>query len=129
MPFLKKKKVEQTPNATPQTNFEKMSIFVTIVNHGLADPIVKLFENNGVSAQFIQRGNGTASKEIRDILGIEDTGKDIIISIIKKENIKDLKQELLAFFRASKYNKGIGFSIPMTSMIGIKVYQFLANSL
>ena len=129
MPFLKKNPVEETPKIEPPSAFDKLSIFITIVNHGLAGPIIKLFEHAGVSAQFIQRGNGTATRQIRDILGIEDTGKDIVISIIKKDKIADVKPDLLAFFSASKYNKGIGFSIPMTSMIGIKVYQFLADSL
>ena len=131
MPLFKKKKTDDAPKqqVQPQVNYEKLSIFITIVNHGLADPVVKLFQNFGVSAQFIQRGEGTATRQIRDILGIEDTGKDIVISIIKKDKIEEVKPDLWAFFSASKYNKGIGFSIPMTSMIGVKVYQFLSNSL
>ena len=39
------------------------------------------------------------------------------------------KKELEAFFKVSKRNRGIGFSIPMTSLIGMKLYQFLVDTL
>lgn len=128
MALFKKKKVVTTPKKVEDSaDFKKLTTFVTIVNRGLASPITKIFESYGCSAQFIQRGRGTAVKEIRDILGIEDTSKDVIFSIIREEVVEDVKTELAAFFLASKHNKGIAFSIPMSSMIGVKVYQFLAN--
>lgn len=127
--FGKKKSKNENKSFEQRNNIKKMSMFVTIVNANLAGPITKIFENAGVSAQFVQRGQGTATKQIRDILGIEDNGKDIVISLVKQESIPDIKIELEAFFAASKHNKGIGFSIPFDSMIGVKIYQFLTNSL
>ena len=126
-----KKKTGKKPSnlVEEQENLKKLSVFVVVVNRGLAGAICKIFQNSGSNAQVIQRGNGTASKEIRDILGIEDTGKDIIFSIIKRDSVPEVKPELKAFFKASKYNKGIGFSIPMSSIIGVKLYQFLTDSL
>ena len=66
---------------------------------------------------------------MRDILGIEDNGKEIIISLIPNERIEEAKNELEAFFKVNKRNRGIGFSIPMTSLIGMKVYQFLTDKI
>ena len=128
MALFKKKKVETAPpKVEDRPDFKKLIVFVTIVNRGLATPITRIFETIGCSAQFIQRGRGTAQKEIRDILGIEETGKDVIFSIVREESTEEIKTELAAFFKASRNNKGIAFSIPMSSMIGVKVYQFLAN--
>mgnify|MGYP003303863670 CR=1 FL=1 len=127
-----KGKKKQTISNQPfekTADIKKLSLFVTIVNAGQATPILRIFEDAGVSAQFVQRGKGTATKQILDILGVEDNGKDVVLSLIKQESIPDVKNELNAFFVASKKNKGIGFSIPMTSIIGVKVYQFLANAL
>lgn len=130
MALFKKKNIDNTPKLVEQQqDLKQLVVFITIVNHGLAGPITKIFQRLGSSAQFIQRGNGTASKEIRDILGIEDTGKDIILAIVKKDNVAEIKPELEAFFKASKYNRGVGFSISMTSIIGVKLYQFLADTL
>ena len=127
MAFIKKSNKTQQP----QNNSEqkKLSMFVTIVNKGQGNFILKLFESEGANVQFVQHGEGTAQKEIRDILGIEDKSKEIIISLIPNDNISSARKELEAFFKVSKRNRGIGFSIPMTSIIGMRIYQFLCDSI
>ena len=127
--FSKKKQVQNNEPFEKRDDLKKLSLFITIVNAGQAAPIIKIFEDAGVSAQIVQRGRGTATRQIMDILGVEDNGKDVVLSFIKQESIPDVKVELNAFFAASKKNKGIGFSVPLTSIIGVKVYQFLADTL
>lgn len=125
----KKKEEVKEPPFEKRPDLKKLTLFVTIVNNGQSTPIIKLFENYGCSAQFIQSGEGTAGKQVMDILGITDNKKEVIMSIIKKETVPDIKKELEAYFQVSKRNRGIGFTIPLTSIIGVKVYQFLADSL
>ena len=108
---------------------KKLLLFITIVNRGQGNFVLKFFESEGVNAQFVQYGEGTAQKEIRDILGIEDNSKEVIISLISEDKIESAKKELEAFFKVRKRNRGIGFSIPMTSLIGMKLYQFLVDTL
>ncbi len=129
--FKKKKQEVETKNEfqLDESNIKKISMFITIVNRGQGNYVLKIFEQEGANAQFVQLGEGTAQKEVRDILGIEDNGKEIIISLIPNERIEDAKNELEAFFKVNKRNRGIGFSIPMTSLIGMKVYQFLADKI
>lgn len=127
MAFIKKSnKTQQPQNSSEQ---KKLSMFVTIVNKGQGNFVLKLFESEGANAQFVQHGEGTAQKEIRDILGIEDKSKEIIISLIPNDKIESARKELEAFFKVSKRNRGIGFSIPMTSIIGMRIYQFLCDSI
>ncbi len=131
MGLFKKAKKENTEfkNNVSETDIKKLSMFITIVNRGQGNFVLKLFESEGANAQFVQYGEGTAQKEIRDILGIEDNSKEIIISLISQDKIDSAKRELEAFFKVSKRNRGIGFSIPMTSLIGMKFYQFLVDTL
>ena len=131
MGLFKKAKKENTEfkNNVSETDIKKLSMFITIVNRGQGNFVLKLFESEGANAQFVQYGEGTAQKEIRDILGIEDNSKEIIISLISQDKIDSAKRELEAFFKVSKRNRGIGFSIPMTSLIGMKFYQFLIDTL
>ena len=125
---IKKTLVSEKKNEDAQPDIKKLSVFVTIVNRGQSGFVLKLFESEGANAQFVQHGEGTAKEEIREILGIDDNTKEIIFSIIKNEKIESAKKELQAFFKVSKRNRGIGFSIPMTSIIGMKVYQFLTDT-
>ena len=131
MGLFKKAKKENTElkSNVSKTDIKKLSMFITIVNRGQGNFVLKLFESEGANAQFVQYGEGTAQKEIRDILGIEDNSKEIIISLISQDKIDSAKRELEAFFKVSKRNRGIGFSIPMTSLIGMKFYQFLVDTL
>ena len=130
MALLNKKKTETNTEVKQETSeVKKLSMFITIVNRGQGNFVIKIFEAEGSNAQFVQHGVGTAQKEIRDILGIEDNSKEVIISLIRNDKIENVKRELEAFFRINKRNRGIGFSIPMTSLIGMKVYQFLTDTL
>lgn len=129
MAILKKNKEKKTAKVPQTEEFKKLSLYVTIVNKGQSTPVLKIFERAGVTTQFIQIGRGTAQKQVLDILGIADNSKELVFSFIKKESIPDAKTELEAFFAANRKNRGIGFSIPLTSLIGRKVYQFLANDL
>ena len=131
MGLFKKAKKENTElkSNVSKSDIKKLSMFITIVNRGQGNFVLKLFESEGANAQFVQYGEGTAQKEIRDILGIEDNSKEIIISLISQDKIDSAKRELEAFFKVSKRNRGIGFSIPMTSLIGMKFYQFLVDTL
>lgn len=101
--------------------------FFAIVNQGNAGAVIDIFRRAGSTASFVQMGTGTASKHVRDILGIEDNRKEIVVSIIREELLKEATVELEAFYAASKRNKGIGFSVSLTGLSGVRMYQFLAN--
>ena len=124
------KKVKQAEESFEKTNdIKKLCLYVTIVNKGQANAVTSLFQRIGSSMQYIEVGNGTANRNVLDILGIEDNAKEIVFALIKEELVKDATKELEAFFMASKKNKGIGFKVDLTSMIGVKLYRFLTNSL
>ena len=124
----KDKQTEEAPYEN-KADLAKLMMHVTIVSRGQGQTIVKFMQSVGSSAQFIFTGNGTANKQILDILNIADNKKDVVISLIKADLSPTIKQELDAFFAANKRNKGIGFSIPMTSIIGVNFYRFLTDSL
>lgn len=117
------------PKLEENPNLKKLSLFITIVNNGQADNIIRLYQYCGSSAQFMQKGSGTAQKQVLDVLGIEDNRKDIVYGFVTEETMDQLKKELEAYFRISSKNKGIGFSIKLTSVIGAKLYHFLADTL
>lgn len=128
--FKRKKQVEVKELPTlDNVAQKKLLLFITIVGEGQATAIRRLFERYGCSAQFVERGEGTATKEIYNILGVENIGKDIVFSFISEDKVEDIKKVLEAFFITSKRNRGISFSIRLSSIIGVKVYQFLANTI
>lgn len=124
------KKVSKTEQSFEKTNeIKKLCLYVTIVNKGQANAVTSLFQRMGSALQYVEVGNGTANKNVLDILGIEDNAKEIVFAVIKEELVKEAARELQAFFMANKKNKGIGFKVDLTSMIGVKLYRFLTDSL
>ena len=128
--FKRKKQIEVKELPTlDNVAQKKLLLFITIVGEGQATAIRRLFERYGCSAQCVERGEGTATKEIYNILGVENIGKDIVFSFISEDKVEDIKKVLEAFFITSKRNRGISFSIRLSSIIGVRVYQFLANTI
>lgn len=109
-------------------DLKKLIFYVVIVNYGQSNNIVKLFKNNKSSAQFIQMGQGTATKDVLDILDIEDNRKEIIYSLIREDCVEDVKKEIEAYFAISKKNRGIAFTVALDSIIGVKMYKFFSQT-
>ena len=127
---LFKKKKDQDKNELPSLNNvvqKKLLLFITIVSSGHGSQVIRLFEKLGVSAQFVQSGEGTATKEISNLLGIEDVDKDVVFSFVAEDKIPSVREELSEYFSSSKRNRGIGMAIQLSSVIGVRVYQFLAD--
>ena len=123
------KKIKKETSFKQKEDIKKLFVHVTIVPSGQAPSINKLFKSIGVACQFNQKGRGTANRKVREILGIEDNHKDLIISLITENLIERIVKELDAYFAASEKNRGIGFTIPMSSIISTRVYNFLADAL
>ena len=54
--------------------------------------------------------------------------KHDIFSIIKEEKLKDALYSLDEKFRTIKNGKGIAYTIPLSSVIGVAIYAFLSNN-
>lgn len=130
----------KTPRKSPKNiseireSFEKrddlkrMVFYVIIVNYGQSSNIIKLLKNNHSSVQFVQIGEGTATKQVRSILNIEDNTKEIIYSFLREEYVQDFKMELDAYFASSKRNAGIAFTVDLSTIVGVKLYKFLTQT-
>ena len=90
--------------------------------------MVKLLKRKGSSAQFVRYGEGTASKQVLSVLHIEDTKKEIVYSFVREDLVPDIKAEIEAYFLSSKKNAGIAYTIDLNSIVGVKMYKFLSQT-
>ena len=124
----KKKKEEENTPFEEREDLKKLLFYVIIVNYGQGDTVVKLLKSKGTSAQLVQIGEGTATKQVLSVLHIEETRKEIIYSFIREDLLPDLKTELEAYFLSSKRNAGIAFTIDLNTIVGVKLYKFLTQT-
>ena len=50
-----------------------------------------------------------------------------IISFVREDKIKEILSTLEERFYKTKNGKGIAFTVPISSLIGVTVYQLLSN--
>ena len=78
--------------------------------------------------QMVIYGKGTADREMLNLLGLAENEKAIILSVVREDNIPEVLETLAEKFEKIKNGKGIAYTIPMKSIIGVSIYQFLSNN-
>ena len=108
------------------SNYKKLYLMISVVPHNKRSLIMDLIETYEVNYHVSFFGNGSASEDLKSMLGLTENNRDIILSIIREDRIKDC---LLAIEdKLGNYKHGgIAFTIPLDSIIGVKNYLFLAN--
>lgn len=109
-------------------DLEKLKMLVTIVNRGKGNFFVDLLENYSINFQCQILGHGTADSELLDMFGLATQQKDIVLSIIKEEETKKILDTLNDKFKTVKNGQGIAFTIPIKSVVGVYLYQFLSDT-
>ncbi|MBR1975462.1 MAG: hypothetical protein IKA20_06385 [Clostridia bacterium] len=121
-----KKPVEK--NSTPVNDgFRKLKILVTVVNRNKTEFYMDFLTAYEVNFQTAVLAQGTAKSETLYMLGLEDSDKSVIFSVIREDKAQEIMQDLEDKFHSIKDGKGIAFTIPMSSVIGVAIYRFLSN--
>lgn len=105
-----------------------LKLLVTIINRDKTNLYLDTLEGFEVNLQAVIYGHGTANKEVASFLGLGDQKKTVILSIVKENKIKDILNTYEDKLFKTKNGKGIAFTIPLDSLIGVLVYNFLANN-
>ena len=131
MSLIKKKQKTDAPvekkNSQVNEGFRKLKILVTVVNRSKTEFYMDLLSDFEVNFQTAVLAQGTAKSETLYMLGLEDSDKSVIFSVIREDKAAQALQTLEDKFNALKNGKGIAFTIPMSSVIGVAIYRFLSN--
>ena len=107
--------------------FKKLKLLVTVVNRSKTEFFMDFLTAYEVNFQTAVLGQGTARSEMMYMLGLEDSDKGVIFSVLREDKAEDALRGLDNKFHTLKNGKGIAFTIPMSSIIGVAIYRFLSN--
>ncbi|MBQ8876914.1 MAG: hypothetical protein IJY63_05155 [Clostridia bacterium] len=130
MESTKKTSRTRTPRTSKKTaadSFKKLKILVTVVNRSKTEFFMDLLTSFEVNFQTAVLGQGTARSEMLYMLGLEDSDKGVIFSVLREDKAQEAMHALEDKFQTIKNGKGIAFTIPMSSVIGVAIYRFLSN--
>lgn len=123
------KKDEGAKKSTPDTtSFRKLKLLVTVVNSKKTEFYMDYLTSFDVNLQTAVAAQGTATSETLYMLGLEESDKSVIFSVIREDRETEALQGLEDKFRSLKKGKGIAFTVPLTSVIGVAIYRFLSNN-
>lgn len=123
------KKIKKTVQSKKQPSKplapDKLTLLVTVVNREKADYYLDFIQSFQSNMQLDVSAFGTAQRALG--LLTPDTEKAVLLSVLTKPNAKQALSALEQKFKTIRGGKGVAFTVPMTSTIGVLIYRFLAN--
>ena len=114
-------------NAINETAIKKLLLLVTVVDRQKAEFYQDVLSQYEINCQMILSGKGTAQSELVDMLGL-NIHKAVLLSVVREDNVDTAMKCLEEKFATIRGGKGIAYTIPMSSVIGVNMYQFLSNN-
>ena len=105
-----------------------LNLMTTIVDRKILNRYMELYQNNDLHVAFLSLGYGTASNEILDYLGLESNQKAVAFSIVEDRSWLTIKRQLEKKLKIDAPGGGIAFTIPLSSIGGMKQLQFLLET-
>ena len=107
---------------------KKLKLLVTVVNRNKAEFYADLLEGLEVNMQLTMHASGTATSERLHVLGLEESDKSVIFSIVREDRAADALRILEQKFASVRGGKGIAYTVPLSCTMGVAIYSFLANA-
>ena len=114
-------------NTVNDSAIKKLKLLFTVVDRNKGEFYLDVLSQYEVNFQTLVNGTGTADSEILDMLGLNNH-KAVVISVIREDLTDTIMKMLEEKFRTIRNGKGIAFVVPMSSVIGVNLYQFFANN-
>ena len=115
------------PNRFDASDIKKLKLLVTVVDRNKGEFYLDVISQFEVNCQLAVGGLGTANSELVDLLGL-NIHKAVILSIAREDKVEEIMKCLEQKFATIKNGKGIAFAVPLSSVIGVNLYQFLSNN-
>ena len=107
----------------------RLVLLVTVVNKGKGTFFADLLQTFGVNLQMSFVGTGTAHSSMQELLGLKDTRRSTIFSVIRADMADAALTALEDRFQTVNGGTGIAYTMPLSSVIGKLSYGFLSNEL
>ncbi len=105
-----------------------MKYYVSIISPNALETLTKICGELKLPLVLATRGNGTATKSMRELLGIESADKRIVITVANEQlTAKYIKEQKKRLYIDAPGN-GITIAVPIKSVGGGKTLTFLGGS-
>ena len=114
-------------NTVNESAIKKLKLLFTVVDRPKGEFYLDVISQFDVNCQLALGGLGTATSELVELLGLEPH-KVVILSVVREDVVDAVMNCLEDKFRTIRNGKGICFAVPLSSVIGVSLYQFLSDN-
>ena len=114
-------------NSVNESAIKKLKLLITVVDRPKGEFYLDVLSEFEINCQMALPGKGTARSELIDMLGL-NIDKVVLFSIVREDMVDPVMKCLDEKFTTIKNGKGIAFAVPLSSVIGVNLYQFLSNN-
>ena len=114
-------------NTVNDSAIKKLKLLVTVVDRQKGEFYLDVISQFDVNCQMAMAGLGTATSDLVELLGLEPH-KVVILSVVREDLVDTVMNCLEDKFRTIRNGKGISFAVPLASVIGVNLYQFLSDN-
>ncbi|MDD2569244.1 MAG: hypothetical protein PHQ49_06325 [Clostridia bacterium] len=108
---------------------ERIKLLITLTDRGKGAKIVEKYKANNVHFNLICLAHGTANSDILDYLGLGESDKDLIITVIKESKVFQILEFLKTDIKLKEPGHGVAFTIPIDSVGGPKTLAYMTMAL
>lgn len=110
-----------------QPVIKRIKLLIAIVDRGLGNEVVNILRESGVTFNLISPGYGAAGSDIIDYLGLTDTEKDLILSVVTEDKVKSVLDKILYKFDLDVPGNGLAFTIPISGVSGPLALRYISG--
>ena len=114
-------------NTVNDSAIKKLKLLFTVVDRQKGEFYLDVISQFDVNYQMVIGGQGTARSDLVELLGLEPH-KAVVVSVIRDDLCETVMQCLEDKFATIRGGKGISFAVPLSSVIGVNLYQFLSDN-
>ena len=114
-------------NPVNESAIKKLKLLITVVDRPKGEFYLDVISQFEVNSQLIVGGLGTANSDLIELLGL-NIHKAVILSLAREDQVGPIMDCLEEKFATIKKGKGISFAVPLSSVIGVNMYQYLSNN-
>ena len=114
-------------NTINETAIKKLKLLFTVVDRNKGEFYLDVLSQFHVNCQLVLPGMGTAASDLVELLGL-NLHKAVVVSVVREDLVDDIMTTLTHKFETIRNGKGVAFAVPLSSVIGVNMYQFLSDN-
>lgn len=117
---MEKETDNTVPDQQPPSMCRDLSALFFVVPDGLGSRTGKIAAVHGTTGGTLFYGSGTASNKVLKFLGLEDSRKEILLTLVRSSVVEEIIRDCVQELEMDTPGSGVAFAVPVTYSAGLR---------